>query len=281
MSWTIVAQKDFRDAGRSKMLWAVSVLFVLFAAGAAYLYAQIPALQQGGGNEIATTNLLLFLQTPVGIFVPIIGLMLGYKAIAGEIENGNVKLLLSLPHSRTNVVLGKLVGRISVLTIATVLGFTVALGIVLALYPEFSAVEYVQFTLLTLLFGGAYVSIGIGLSSLTKSTAKAGIGVFSVFVLFNWLWDFIPNLLNWAINGSFLFAEGAPDWYLVFGRLSPNGAFNGALMPLLELSPIQQQLLGQAGDAFYLSWWFSLLLLIGWIVLPIALGSYRFQNMDI
>lgn len=281
MSWAIVAQKDFRDAGRSKMLWAVSVLFVLFAAGMAYLYAQIPALQQGGGNEIATTNLLLFLQTPVGIFVPIIGLMLGYKAIAGEIENGNVKLLLSLPHSRTNVVLGKLIGRISVLTIATVVGFTVALGVVLALYPEFSAVEYVQFTLLTLLFGGAYVSIGIGLSSLTKSTAKAGVGVFSVFVLFNWLWGYIPNLLNWAINGSFLFAEGSPDWYLVFGRLSPNGAFNGALMPLLELSPIQQQILGQTGDAFYLSWWFSLLLLIGWIVLPIALGSYRFQSMDI
>lgn len=280
MSWTVVAQKDFRDAGRSKMLWAVTLLFVIFAAGAAYLYAQIPALQQGGANEIVTTNLLLFLRTPVGILVPIIGLMLGYKAVAGEIENGNVKLLLSLPHSRWNVVLGKLIGRLSVLAVAIVTGFVVATGVVLALYPEFSPVEYVQFILLTLLFGGAYVSIGIGLSSLTKSTAKAGVGIFSVFVIFNWLWDFIPSLFNWVINGSFGLT-GDPSWYMLFSRLSPNGAFNGALMPLLNLSPMQEQVLAQFGDQFYLSWWFSLLILIGWIVLPAALGFLRFRSVDL
>lgn len=281
MSWAIVAQKDFRDAGRSKMLWVVSILFVLFAAGFALLYAQIPALQQGMSNEVATTGFLLFLQTPIGIFVPIIGLMLGYKAVAGEIENGNVKLLLSLPHSRTNVVVGKLIGRISVLTIATIIGFTVATAIMLALYPNFSLGEYVQFILLTLLFGGAYVSIGLSLSSLTKSTTKAGIGVFSLFVLFNWLWGFIPNLLNMLINSSFFFGGGTPDWAVVFGRLSPNGAFNGALMPLLQLTSEQEQLLTQAGDAFYFSWWFSLLILLAWVVLPIVLGSLRFRSMDL
>lgn len=280
MSWTVVAQKDFRDAGRSKMLWAVTLLFVIFASGAAYLYAQIPALQQGGANEIVTTNLLLFLRTPVGILVPIIGLMLGYKAVAGEIENGNVKLLLSLPHSRWNVVLGKLIGRLSVLTVAIVTGFVVATGVVLALYPEFSPVEYVQFILLTLLFGGAYVSIGIGFSSLTKSTTKAGVGIFSAFILFKWLWDFIPSLLNWAINGSFGLT-GDPSWYMLFSRLSPNGAFNGALMPLLDLSPMQEQVLAQFGDQFYLSWWFSILILLAWIVLPAALGFLRFRSTDL
>lgn len=281
MSWTVVAQKDFRDAGRSKMLWGVSLLFILFAAGAAYLYAQIPALQNGTGNQVITLDLLVFLQTPVAILVPIIGLMLGYKAISGEIESGKVKLLLSLPHSRSNVILGKLIGRLSVLTVAIVAGFTVALGVVLALYPEFAPVKYAKFVLLTLLFGGAYVSIGIGVSSLTKSTAKAGVGIFSAFVLFQWLWGFLPSLLNWVINGSFGITQGSLNWYLLFNRLSPNGAFSGALMPLLELSPIQQQLLAQAGDPFYLSWWFALLILIGWIALPIALGGLRFHRMDI
>lgn len=280
MSLTVVAQKDFRDAGRSKMLWAVTLLFVLFAAGVAYLYAQVPALRNNVSN-VVTTDLLAYLQTPVGILVPIIGLMLGYKAIAGETENGSMKLLLSLPHSRWNVVFGKLIGRISVLAVAIVTGFVLATGIILALYPEFSPIKYAQFILLTVLFGSAYVSIGIGLSSLTKSTTKAGVGIFSAFIIFNWLWGLIPSLLNWVINDSFGVSGGSLNWYLLFNRLSPNGAFNGVLMALLDLSPIQEQLLAQAGDPFYLTWWFSLLILIGWIVFPAALGTLLFRRMDL
>lgn len=284
MSWTIVAQKDIRDAGRSKVLWGVTLLFILFAAGMAYLYSQVSGLQQGGANSaLSSIGLISFLQTPIGLLVPIIGLLLGYKAVAGEVESGSMKLLLSLPHSRSNVVLGKFIGRLSVLTVAIVIGFAVATAVVLALYPEISPEKYALFILLTIVFGGAYVSIGIGISALTKSTAKAGASIFGVFFLFNILWVWIGRAINWAVNGSFFFTNplNPPDWFIFYTRLSPNGAFNGVLQPMLDLPPSAQGIMTPDSTAFYFSTWFTLCILIVWVVLPAGIGYLRFHNADL
>ncbi len=284
MSWTVVAQKDFRDAGRSKMLWAVSVLFVLFAAGAAFIYAQIPALQQGGANNaISSLGFVHFLQSPVTMLVPIIGLLLGYKAISGEVENGSVKLLLSLPHRRSSVVFGKFVGRVSVLTVSIVVGFAVATAVMLALYPNVSPGRFALFVLLAVLFGAAYVSIGVGVSSLTKSTTIAGASIFGIYLLFNWLWETIGLGIGWVLSGTFFFTEGIPNWFQLYTRLSPNGAFSNVAGPMLSDAGIQEALTltPQPGDPFYLSTWFALLILLGWIVIPIALGSLRFRSRDL
>ncbi|UPM43207.1 ABC transporter permease [Halocatena salina] len=282
MSWAIVAQKDFRDAGRSKLLWVVSLLFILFAAGSAFLYAQIPAIQQGGANDvISSLGFVDFLQTPVTMLVPIIGLMLGYKAISGEVENGSVKLLLSLPHRRSSVVMGKLIGRVSVLTVSIVVGFAVATAVMLALYPEMSPGRFALFVLLAVLFGAAYVSIGIGFSALTKSTTKAGAGIFGVYLLFNWLWETIGIGIDWIISGTFFFRQGIPDWFLLYTQLSPNGAFSTVTAAMVSEASFNEVFTSQPGDPFYLSAWFALLILIAWIVLPAALGTLRFRSVDL
>ncbi|RRJ33406.1 ABC transporter permease [Halocatena pleomorpha] len=282
MSWTVVAQKDFRDAGRSKTLWAVSLLFVLFATGAAIMYAQIPALQQAGANSaISSLGFVNFLQGPVTILVPVIGLMLGYKAISGEVENGSVKLLLSLPHRRSSVVAGKFVGRVTVLAVSIIIGFAVATAVMLALYPELSPGRFALFVLLAVLFGAAYVSIGIGFSALTKSTTKAGAGIFGVYLLFNWLWGTIGMGVDWFISGTLFFRQGVPDWYLLYTQLNPNSAFRTVLGAALSDASVNDALTAQPGDPFFLSAWFALLILIAWVVLPAALGTLRFRSVDL
>ena len=50
MSIATVAKKDFQDSARSRWLWALSVLFVLFVAGLSYLFTSIPNLG-GVGQE--------------------------------------------------------------------------------------------------------------------------------------------------------------------------------------------------------------------------------------
>lgn len=282
MTWLAVAEKDFQDAIRSKVLWVLSFLFILFAGGVAFLFSQIPGLQQAG-SEVSTLGLINFLSAPVGFLIPIIGLLLGYKALAGEVEMGSVKLLLSLPHSRSNVVLGKFVGRTLVLAVSVVVGFAVATVVILAYYPDISPVNYVLFILLTVVFGSAYVSIGTGISALTKSSSKAGAGIFGVFVLFNFLWSWIGFGINFLLNGSLFFGaiQRPPDWYLLFNRLSPGGAFNGTMSALLDPSNPIGNLTAQSGDPFYLSAWFAFLILLGWVLLPIGLGNLRFQHMDL
>jgi ABC-2 type transport system permease protein len=57
-----VARKDFQDARRSRVLWALSVVFLALAAGVAGLYAFVPAITAEPG--VSTIGLLGFLASP-------------------------------------------------------------------------------------------------------------------------------------------------------------------------------------------------------------------------
>ncbi|MFB6217602.1 MAG: ABC transporter permease subunit, partial [Halobacteriaceae archaeon] len=145
MTWDVVARKEFRDAVRSRWLWALTVVFVLFTAGAALLFALVSG---GGGQQaqgLTSLGLLGFLLSPAGLLVPIIGLVVSYKAVAGERDSGSLKLLLGLPHSRLDVLLGKVVGRGAVVGVAVVTGFVLTAVVVLATFAAFSPGKYLAF----------------------------------------------------------------------------------------------------------------------------------------
>ena len=63
--------------------------------------------------------------------VPLIALILGYDAIVGEREEGSLDLLLSMPLTRIELLLGKFVGLACALAFSTLAGFGLA-GIVLS-----------------------------------------------------------------------------------------------------------------------------------------------------
>ena len=60
----------------------------------------------------------------LGIFlVPLIALLLSFDAIVGEAERGTLLLLLAYPVARWQVVLGKFLGHLAVLVVATLVGY--------------------------------------------------------------------------------------------------------------------------------------------------------------
>src|SRR6056297_3229926 len=103
MSWKAIARKDVRDAGTSRTLWALTallpVLFVALALGiSAFVDREFDTFLQTGAALVSTTFALL-------------GIVLGYKSVIAERNSGSIALLLSMPHSRRDVVIGKFVGR--------------------------------------------------------------------------------------------------------------------------------------------------------------------------
>lgn len=283
MTSVVVAKKDLKDAIRSKSLWVISLLFILLMGGVAFLYLRFPEIRTGvtGDMELAR-GLITFLSAPIGLFIPIIALLLSYKSVSGEVESGSIKLLLSLPHSRLNVVLGKLLGRSSVLTIAIVVGFVVASAVVVATRPAAATLNYGIFVLLTILFGLSYVSIGVMISSLTKSSSKAAAGIFGVYLLFNFLWTLIPIGINYLLTSTLL-PERDPTWFEMFNRLSPNGAFDGVLRALRRPEDLITSLTTppRVGDPIYLAPWVAVLILLGWVLLGLVVGNLRFSRMDL
>lgn len=292
----VIAKKDFQDAVRSMLFWGLSVFFfTLLAAitGLIWYFAGEPILAE----ELTTPVLVATVSEVTRIIIPLIALILGWKSIAGERERGSMKVLLSLPHSRSDVILGKLIGRSLVLSLSLVIGFALAAIVVAALMGRFGVGQYIGLLLVSIVYGVAYVSIAVFVSALTRSTTIAGIGIFSVFLLFYVVWNALLSAVQmlvaleyiggseWtiAMNGEQTI-EFVPHWALFLDSIDPGNAYANVLSLVAEAVDIGG-LLGQAAlfeeQPFYLQDWFALIVLVLWIAVPALLAMYRFDRVDL
>lgn len=278
MSWIHVASKDFADASRSMMLWALTVLLVLLVAGV----STIPYLLADGTTP-PFEEALSFLFTPIALLVPIIGLVVGYQAIVSERESGSIRFLLGLPNTRRDVVLGKVIGRAGVVAVPTLIGFLVGAVVIGALYDGFIVADYLGLLVFSLIMGLVYVSVAVGISASVSSRAKALAGVLGFFVLFDFLWEFVTMAIYWVIEGSLPGFDGLPAWYLFILRLSPGQALSAIALTLIEIAGAGDLDLTAAGRVagevpFYLENWFAWIIVVLWIIVPVSLGYLRFKN---
>ncbi len=279
MSWTAIARKDFHDAARSKALWALTALFVLFMAGVAYVYTLLG--QQSG--DLEALGLLIFLVSPVTLLIPLTALVMSHKAVAGEVESGSAKFLLSLPHTRRDAIVGKVVGRGAVLGVSVLVGLVVAAVVTVALYDSFDALAFLGFSALTVLLAVLYTAVGVGLSATTKDSGRATIIAAAFFVVFEVAWGVVVSGVYYLLNGSLgpTTAESIPDWSLLLNRIPPSSAFTNAVFQFLPgQSTLVSQLFPQ-NPPIYLSKWAALATMFAWLVVVPALGYYRFQRMDL
>lgn len=287
MSWVVVAKKDFKDALRSRAVIALSAVFVLLMAGAAFLFQ---FLQGQTDQTLSTLGLISLLSSPVALLVPLIGLLLGYGSLAGEVDSGSVKFLLSLPHSRRDAVIGKLVGRATVLGVSLATGILVATVVILINYEQTQLGSLLVFTLLTFLFGLTYVAIGVGLSGVTPSRSRAITLVVGFYVVFEILWGLVNTGLYYLLEGSFSppvarvgdqLAIDAPGWYFFIPRIAPSGAYSGTVTGFVQDGTFNFAATFPEGIPTYLSEWSALALLVAWLVgLPLV-GYLRFREADL
>ncbi|ELY98484.1 ABC transporter permease [Natrialba asiatica] len=280
-----VARKDFRDSIRSWVFWGLSIFFFMLLVATTGIISYF-------GDDIAaqgqtTTALVGLVQGITSLVIPLIALILGWKSIAGERESGSLKILLSLPHSRKDVLLGKLIGRSTVLSVSLIAGFVLAAIVVAALLGSFSVADYAGLLAVSILYGVAYTSLAVSLSSVTRSTTIAGAAMFGLFVLFYIIWDTVIVALSMLMNAGYLPQnETTAQATLLFNSLSLNSAYQNVLSLVTsmgETSPQTVALLeGMFGSVpFYLQDWFSFIILLAWIVVPIAIALYRFDRVDL
>ena len=306
MTWDVVARKDFDDAVRSRWLWGLSFFFVAFIGGTTAVF--FGYLTSGGGQARSLYGLfaggaISFSYTGfLGFALAFIALITSYGAIIDERESGSLKLLLSLPHSRGDVVLGKLMGRSAVVVLPVLAGFITAL---VALVATGTGVDFGAFfphIALTALLGAAFVALGVGVSAAASSSRRATLVSLGVYFLFALLWSLVsqgvPSLIRGAANR--LPGVSAPSGVtlmklqLFVTYLNPLRAYE-TLVAQLYLGNVvnarlvkaglgQQLTLGPAlkeSLPFYFTGWFILLVLLAWIAVPPVLGYLVFEDVDL
>ncbi|MFW5920129.1 MAG: ABC transporter permease subunit [Halanaeroarchaeum sp.] len=280
MSWAAVAKKDFQDAVRSRALWGLSVVFLLFALVLTYAYINIEGLSQVGSQS--GLGLALFLSGIAGLFVSIAAILVAYKALAGERESGSIKLLLGLPHTRTDVVIGKVVGRSGVLMLPLLVAFLLAGVYAGVSLDQFAAIDYLIFVFMTLILALTYVSIVVGISSSTGSTSRASALAIGFLLLFELIWDGVTFGIAYVTNG-FAFPTSMPDWMFLLDQLPPSSAYGISLYAVIPEAEKSQAATAtfQQIDAFYGTPWLGVVVLLFWIVVPVAIGLQRFNSADL
>ena len=280
MTWAVVAKKDFQDAIRSRALWALSALFLLLVGLFAVVYATV---EEVSGGDPTALGLIFFVAGAIGTFVSFAAIITCYKALAGERESGSMKVLLSLPHTRSDVVVGKLVGRTAVLAVPIVIALLVGIVLGTVLLGDLAPVATLLLGVVGLLFALTYAGIMVGLSATTGSTSRAAALAVGFLLVFEFLWDAVVIGIVYVANGFALPAGGFPNWTYPLTQVPPSNAFVTALVAVIPDAPAAAAG-GQnpaAIDAFFGTPWIGLVALALWTVVPLVLGFWRFQAADL
>ncbi|MDS0259943.1 ABC transporter permease [Haloarcula sp. S1CR25-12] len=240
-SWYTVSKKEFKDAIRSKGLWLLGVIFTLLfvspVAGALYLdfgagtSQQAQAIQQQGMQFLLSS---LYTNT-VTILVPIIAIFVGYAAISKERTSGSMKILLSLPHSRRDVLVGKVIGRCAVLGVPLVVSLAVTAAFLMASELAFKPELFALFSLFSVLYALVFVAITVSISGAFKKTLWSGAASFMVYFYSTFLWNATVNSFGQLLQQR-LGVTGAIRWHLVLllKLANPNQAYKTLTTSMLN-----------------------------------------------
>lgn len=273
MTWRLLARKDFADARRLYHLHTVVLVLVILLAGAVHVSTQPP-----GGTDPGSVSLPLAMLS--WFIVPVLAVAFVQGVIVGMRSRGDLKLLMGMPFSRRDVVLGSFLGRSAMVAVSLLAGFAVAVLVALVkgapMDPAAILVTLGAATLLGTAFVAIAIAISASVSTETRSSALA-IGAFFLFVFE--IWGQLPAVVQYVLNG-FRWATSTPEWARLFANLSPVAAYRNVVASAL---PEVGGMIGQVPSQlpFYRTPAFALLVLGLWVVVPLVLGYRRFDGTDL
>lgn len=270
MSWRLVARKDFRNAVGSRMLTGLLGLYVLALVAVVVGHQLVVDLP-------TTDGLLVALVTVTKWLVPVTALVAGYDAVVGERADGTLTFLLGLPHSRTDVLVGKAIGRIVAVVVPVLVGFGGVAVATFVLYPDLPAGALVTMALAAALLGAAFVAFAVAVSALTASPVRAVAVAVAAFVGTMFLWDLLPTGVYFLFEGSVPGSQVPPDWYFLLERLNPLNAYLALLSSAFETLSTRVP----SPHPFYLSGPFSVVVFGLWVLVPLSVGLLRFRSADL
>ncbi len=180
-----IAGQEIRDGLRNRWIAALTIMLAGFALSLTLL-GSAPTGTVGASSLLVT---IVSLSSLTIFLLPLIGLMLSFDAVVGEIERGTMLLLLSYPVARWQVMAGKFLGHITILAIATVIGYGAAGGAAILSDGHVDPEAWQAFTAMivsSIVLGGAFLAIGYLISTCVRERATAGgiaIGIWLLFVL--------------------------------------------------------------------------------------------------
>ena len=278
MSLGAVTKKEFQDAIRSHTLHGLIVLFIAITGFWAVIH-WIPEMSDPVTGNLDTIALLNSMRQPALYLIPLVALVVGYKAVAGEREHGSIRLTLGLPNTRRDVFLGKVIGQTAVVSVAILFGYGTAALIALLTYDTFALTVFVVYTLLSVLYALVCISIAVSFSASTRSLQRAIIGAGGIYLVVLILWDSIVAVLTIVFVENPSQSDTFPDWLIAIFYMNPSTAFAQATRAVIPAT--REITVFPLLEASFWADWYGFIVMGLWILIPLTLGNLLFNRADI
>lgn len=271
----IIIGKEIRDGLRNRWVLATALLLAMLALSLGFLGSS-----PTGAVKVDPLTVTVVSLSSLSIFlVPLIAMLLAYDAIVGEIDRGTMALLLSYPVSRWQIVVGKFIGHLAVLTLATTVGYGSA-GVALQWVHGTSDISAWQpFALLILasiLLGASFLAMGYMISALVRERATAAGIAIGVWLFFVVIYDMALLGALVADQGRFMTAS-LLNMILLFNPSDVYRLLNLTGYENISMYAGMAGLSGQAG----LSIPVLVLAQLLWIVVPFCLAAAFFKRRQL
>jgi Cu-processing system permease protein len=263
-----VALKELRDRLRNRWVLAVTVVFTVFALVIAYF----GGAQQGVVGLRSTEYTIASLVSLAIYLIPLIALLLGFDAIVGERERGSLDLLLSLPITRLELLLGKYLGLAAALTLSTLLGFSMVAVLLVSRTGLAGLEPLVGFMSSSVLLGLAFLSLAVMLSVLASDRTRASGLAITLWFLFVLVFDLLLLGLLVGLGG-----ETGTDWFPYLLLLNPADVFR--ILNIFSLEEVRNVYgLTSIVPVALAKPWLMTLVMLAWIAAPLAVAQWRFRR---
>ena len=271
---TAIAGREVLAGVRNRWMLAASLLLGVLALTLAFI-GSTPA-GPVAASPLAITVVSL---SSLSVFlVPLIGLLVSYDTLVGEIERGTMPLLMTYPVTRWRIVLGKFAGQVAILAIATIVGFGVA-ALVTGLGDGGDAEAWTAFGTMvggSILLGAAFIALGTLFSAVVAERGTAAGVSAAAWLVFVVLFDMALLAILVADEGQVV----SGDLFRVLLLLNPTDVYR---MLTLAGSETVGALSGMAGVSAEAAFGHAVLLpvMVLWIAVPLGLAGLLFGRKEL
>ncbi|MFB6071739.1 MAG: ABC transporter permease subunit [Halobacterium sp.] len=262
MTWLVVARRDVREFRADDTLTYFGAFLGLLGAGIAFA-----ATRGRGAPPLPSTLSVVFT-----FAVPLTAVTLTHESIPSRVASGRIRLTLSLPHTRTEYVVG--VGAAALASTLLVTGVAVAAAAVVYAVRggQVAPLRLAGAFALAALLAAAFVAGSLAFTARSRSATLSTATGYGFFLL-SFLWPAVVAVVEVVLAGQFRVA--VPDAVrtaavhaspiFAFAAALPGVGVDGGFSPAVGSIPA----------------WAGLLVLLAWAAAGTVLAAGRFDTVDL
>ena len=203
----IIVRKEVAENLKSVRYWGLVALFILFFVASTYAVGF--ALRGFGALPAGRIRVVVQLSTNVAnafsYIAPLLGIALGFGAVASEREKGTIRLVLSRPIYRDDFINGKVIAALLLILLALGLSTLIAVPLAVALQGiNVTGEDFVRLLLLLLpatLLALTYYSISLFASVNASRSSHALVISLVLWIFFAFVLPIVASLVAFHILG--------------------------------------------------------------------------------